>query len=268
MARNSPLWSFILWHTVSDALYAEYMTDWSKLRHAYGCASDVPALIAALVPDPHAEIWHEVFGRICHQGSIYSASYAALPLLADVADRWSPQDRLLILDLAAAIVVPEDNRDYREEWLRPYEPVISRFQTLCRESLDSRNWPRSEFICLLKADLAFNGDRLWGKELDRFNGGEFVGNCPNCSVELFLVIGEHGFFTTKDWKWITQPSVVRTAIVPNSGTLPSAAQWMIHRTERVHQTELSTWIKHLFGAGSCPNCGATFGVPDAIAAAQ
>lgn len=111
------------------------MTDWSKLRHAYGNASDVPALIAALVPGPHAEIWHEVFGRICHQGSIYSASYAALPLLADVAERWRPQDRLLILDLAAAIFVPEDSRDCREEWLRPHEPVISRFQSFAASVL-------------------------------------------------------------------------------------------------------------------------------------
>lgn len=125
--------------------------------------------------------------------------------------------------------------------------------------------PRFGTRCLVES---FNGDRLWGKELDRFNGGEFVGNCPNCSVELFLVIGEYGFFTTNESKWKMEPSVERTAIVPNSGTLPSAAQWMIDKTERARQTELTTWIKHLFGTGSCPTCGTKFGVPSAITAAQ
>lgn len=121
---------------------------------------------------------------------------------------------------------------------------------------------------MLKAQLAFKGERLWSKELDRFNGGEFVGYCPNCGVELYLVIGEYGFFTASESNWNTESSLDRTAIVPNSGTLPLTGQWMINEAERARQSELISWIKHLFGTGTCLICRTEFDACHAIAATQ
>jgi hypothetical protein len=38
---------------------------------------------------------------------------------------------------------------------------------------------------LFQAALAFQGDRLWGHELDRINvDGEFVGRCPHCDADM------------------------------------------------------------------------------------
>lgn len=62
------------------------MIEWAALQHAYGTAEDVPDLLRA------AE----------------EASYAVLPLLADLAERHEPAGHVAALDLAAAIVASTD----------------------------------------------------------------------------------------------------------------------------------------------------------------
>jgi hypothetical protein len=57
---------------------------WSELRHAYGDASDIPAMLLELEsfppneghePPPYFMLW----SSLCHQGDVYTASYAAVP---------------------------------------------------------------------------------------------------------------------------------------------------------------------------------------------
>jgi hypothetical protein len=62
---------------------------WSDLRHAYGAASDVPKLIEqlrALPPDAGAEAepYSSLWSSLCHQDTVYTASYAAVPLIVEL----------------------------------------------------------------------------------------------------------------------------------------------------------------------------------------
>ncbi|MBT0770848.1 hypothetical protein KIH74_18035 [Kineosporia sp. J2-2] len=67
------------------------MIDWSALEHAYGAADDTPGLIARLREGDWPEAVEDLFSSILHQGSVYPATLAALPLLAGVAlDRDAP----------------------------------------------------------------------------------------------------------------------------------------------------------------------------------
>jgi hypothetical protein len=57
---------------------------WSALTHAYGAASDIPALIELLHTFPtegdhRSEPWFSLWSALCHQGDVYSASFAAVP---------------------------------------------------------------------------------------------------------------------------------------------------------------------------------------------
>jgi len=56
---------------------------WSELRHAYGVASDIPALLRQLDRLPAAkaedEPWFSLWSALAHQGDVYSASFAAVP---------------------------------------------------------------------------------------------------------------------------------------------------------------------------------------------
>jgi hypothetical protein len=61
--------------------------DWGTLTHAYGSAGDVPGLLRALAsPDQDAreEAVYELLGNIWHQGTVYSASAAAVPFLFEL----------------------------------------------------------------------------------------------------------------------------------------------------------------------------------------
>jgi hypothetical protein len=63
--------------------------DWSELRDAYGGASGVPSLLErvtsnkSLKSDPQSGPWFELWSRLYHQGSIYTASYAAVIVIAE-----------------------------------------------------------------------------------------------------------------------------------------------------------------------------------------
>lgn len=64
--------------------------DWTRLRHAYGSAADVPELLQAARRAPAGgdhrnEPWFSLWSSLCHQGDVYTASYAAVPELVAIA---------------------------------------------------------------------------------------------------------------------------------------------------------------------------------------
>lgn len=65
---------------------------WLEFSHAYGDASDIPALLRQLptteqksLDDYRAEPWFSLWSALCHQGNIYPATYAAVPHIVDIA---------------------------------------------------------------------------------------------------------------------------------------------------------------------------------------
>jgi hypothetical protein len=57
---------------------------WRELRHAYGEAANVPALLEAIERAPSKSNsregpWFDLWSALCHQGDVYSASFAAVP---------------------------------------------------------------------------------------------------------------------------------------------------------------------------------------------
>ena len=63
---------------------------WNDLDHAYGSASDVPDLLRQLRAHPYRtqnykdEPWFSLWSSLCHQGDVYTASYAAVPHIIDI----------------------------------------------------------------------------------------------------------------------------------------------------------------------------------------
>jgi hypothetical protein len=61
---------------------------WSELSHAYGFAGNLEPLLKALYgfpseADPKSEPWHTLWSSLYHQGDVYSASFAAVPVIVD-----------------------------------------------------------------------------------------------------------------------------------------------------------------------------------------
>ena len=89
---------------------------WAGLTHAYGSASDVPALIRSLVApdaDERSKALQGLFSAIYHQGTVYRASAPAVPFLARALIT-APDQRALIGQLIAGM-----SRQYGEDWSDP-----------------------------------------------------------------------------------------------------------------------------------------------------
>ena len=89
--------------------------DWSSLEHAYGNAADVPKLLAsarsASAPtDYRDEPWFGLWSALCHQGDVYTASYAALPELVDIARSRDGAAGAELLLLAGCIELERQSR--------------------------------------------------------------------------------------------------------------------------------------------------------------
>ncbi len=241
------------------------MPDWRTLRHAYGSAEDIPELLDQLSPDEKAPMWDELWSRVCHQDSVYSASFAVLPYLLAAASKWQPSQRVMPLMLASHIVASRDVEGSREQLIAEHLPVVGELHDLTLGTLASGPFRPTEFIYLVQAALAFRGDRLWGYEFERINGDDFDGRCPHCGVHLYIVAGEDGFFcTTKSW---VKPPATRGGqpVSPCAPTqLPQVGQWIHDQCLACSQGVLATSICHLFGSSICPKCGGRFQVPDAI----
>jgi hypothetical protein len=240
------------------------MPDWQQLQHAYGEASDVPALLKQLSPDPNAAVWQELWSRICHQGTVYTASFAALPALLDTATGWPPRDRPMVLSLAAAIVSSSDVAGSRDELMRGLERTVAAFERLGHECLADTGLSDEDFVYVAQAVLAFQGDMLWGSRLDLLVSGEFEGECSSCRARLALVIGEYGFFTTSE-EWVNRPSTKRVPIMPaDAAALSGVARWLHDEAARSGHVVVARWVQHLFGVTACPACASATNVEDAI----
>lgn len=80
--------------------------EWSRLKHAYGSADDLPEIILrrasrdeAVAGAASTELW----GTVWHQGTVYEASAAAIPALATLARNPVTVDRLDVLLLLSSM---------------------------------------------------------------------------------------------------------------------------------------------------------------------
>lgn len=216
--------------------------------------------------DPRNPIWEELWSRLCHQGSVYPASYAALPLLLDYAKSLAPEKRLMPLMLVGAIIA---SRDLVRIDTRPgalIDGVSSQALRLTAACMAAGGQDRIEFIYLLAAACSFKGELFWARSLDCLIDGELPGHCPSCAHELHLVVGEDGFFVTaEEWIGSTNQDAERSPIVPAE---PASQSWpaaWLHRTALQHdQPDVARSLCHLFGAAECPSCRQPFDVARAV----
>lgn len=81
---------------------------WSRRQHAYGEASDAAAeLYAITLGDTEARTaaWWELWGNVHHQGTVYSATVDAVPLIGAIAIAADHPDRVQALCFLRAVAV-------------------------------------------------------------------------------------------------------------------------------------------------------------------
>lgn len=175
---------------------------WRELRHAYGTAEDIPALLRLLPDAPvksdddRREPWFSLWSALCHQSDVYTASFAAVPHIIAAAQHLQPADRAEYLCLAGTIEAMRHKASSPRlpaELEPPYVEAMHAGVLLTLEALRVEADP-SWFQGLLAALAAFRGFPALGaavSDLDR----ELA--CPSCDT-TFVAPG-YAYYRVGDW---------------------------------------------------------------------
>ncbi len=87
---------------------------WSNLAQAYGNAAVIPKLLVDLAASPHQagptdEPFFSLWSSLCHQGDVYTASYAATPHIVQIAIHSADPIDFSFFLLPASIEVARQN---------------------------------------------------------------------------------------------------------------------------------------------------------------
>src|SRR5690606_13208993 len=207
------------------------------------------------------------WSRLFHQGTVYSASHAALPALRDMACQWSPADRQEPLLLAGAIAASTDQPYGEQDPHVAYAAEMSDLLQLTEEALRDPGLSDDPgtYVYLLAALLSFEGVEVWGEQLDGLNDDEYEVPCPICSAENFIVFGEYGFFSTTDSVYMNESAAKKVPLRPaDVSALEGPAQKLHSRALADHQIDVASKLTYVFGKAQCAECDAIFSVADAV----
>ncbi len=240
------------------------MTDWSSLQHAYGSAGDIPDLLAAADSSSDAaesgsdmagtqredqrRVWDALWSRLCHQGTVYPASFAALPALAAMANRQRPAGYLQPLHLASSIISSTDGPPDLGAMRNKYTADLGALRDLAERNLALAG-SSIEFVYALQSLMAFENVPIWQEHLDCLADGELVTLCPRCREEICLPI---------------EGGRVANGQMADPRKLQDADARLYGLAQAYGRTEIATGILTLLGQTECPHCGAEFDLPQSL----
>ena len=241
---------------------------WASLADAYGSAEKIPALLQDL-RHGDADALDDLYGHICHQGSIYPASVAAFPHLVSVAAAVAAPDlRAGLLSLAGSICESAS----LDEQLQA-SPCVAAFRAavpvaLAMATADLQQvQDRLNGIYLLKAAAAFAGFAGAARVLSGFADEEFCLACPGCGIDLYVWPVPEGLSAATADPVFT-PSA-KTALVI-AGPVDSSAQlaafaWLKAQTAALPcLDDVAFRLPFLFGSARCAECGHSFALMEAL----
>jgi hypothetical protein len=196
-----------------------------------------PDLLASAAADPASPAWDLIWRESCHQGTCDPASAVLLPWLARITTAFPRRDRERAVVFAGFIAVDAD-----EAGRAAFADAIATLRALAVDGLSSAS-SDSMFVYLQQAVLGFDGDEVWGKELDRINDGEIDVQCPDCEEELLVGLDP--------------------ADSPIEPGLSSELAGRLHaQAVQANRQSVATALTYLFGRLDCPNCGVRFNLAD------
>ena len=220
------------------------MPDWSSLHDAYGPADAVPGLLARAAEDDG--VWPELWSRLCHQGTVYAASLAALPDLARLAAAHEGTGFNEALHLAGAIVASDDVVGTRSLDRVEHSEVLAELAKVARGALATAV-EDGEFVAALQSLVAFDSGGVWARELETVVDGEAQLTCPHCGADLLMTLGDQPTLTSYDDKGASPVSPVEPADDVERGLLETTAEH--------GRVVVVAALRALFGRTACLSCG-------------
>lgn len=170
-------------------MFKRKSVNWRQLSHAYGSARDVPQMFRALLSEDAAvrdQALESMSASLCHQGTVYSATVAAVPLLIELLQMPEVQDKDEILVLLACVAhgYGEDAPPEAQDSDNPALPALLNGLSVFLQLLHDPNAKiraAASFLVTSFADIATVVDDLFQAllvESDPLVQGSFILNLP------------------------------------------------------------------------------------------
>lgn len=247
---------------------------WSDLHHAYGPASSIPALLLRLRVNPDTDTWDEIWSHLCHQGTVYTATYAAVPHIAAILQDANTRAKLDLVRFLGAVAGSIDRSPIPDFLDADYVASIRTAAQTAKDLLDNRQWDQTEFIYLLESVAALHGCTGPGRLLHHLADGELQTYCPECKQFLVASVRSSGFFICAADQYC-KPTSHETEVRPcdlnpaRGGSEPDSASnlsWLVASAIQADQAEVAFWLSCLYGLARCPQCSVTFDLMASIEA--
>ncbi|MGW4560863.1 hypothetical protein ACWEN3_00190 [Streptomyces sp. NPDC004561] len=225
-----------------------HAVDWSRLRHAYGPADDIPGLFARLTGGQEDEpVWRDLWSSLCHQGTVYDAGYAALPVLADIATGRAPGERKQAVLMAGLIVAEADTAQRAL-----YDSQIAALAPAARACLAEVPVEEPEtFVYLAQSLLAFDDVPVWSQRLELLID-ELEAECPECEALTCVQLGELADECDAELHPATPDELTGTG---------AGIYAMAHDAG---QEQVAVWVTRLFGRATCSECETRFVIAESV----
>lgn len=241
---------------------------WATLDDACGSAENIPALLQGL-RQGSSEALDDLYGRICHQGSLYPASIAAFPHLVSISEN-APSKRMRIdaLLLAGAIHASEDVEDQlgSSPYSEAFHAAVPDALHLSIASLGTVD-DTNTGVYLLMAAASFAGFAVVARQLVGFADAEFYLGCPGCGNDLYVWPDQEGLAVAAEDP-VTSPRTkkltVKAGPVKNSPHNGAFAWLSTQLALAPNLNEIALRLPSLFGTASCPSCGTSLSLIDAL----
>jgi hypothetical protein len=138
---------------------------WSELQHAYGAASDIPALLVKLADVPTSEgknePWFSLWSSLAHQGDVFSASFAAVPHVIEALASAPLQADYCYFQFPAWIEICrcKNNVEIPADISPAYFEALKRLPNLVAAA-SAREWDSAFLACALSSIAASKGQTV------------------------------------------------------------------------------------------------------------
>lgn len=138
---------------------------WSELQHAYGDASNIPALLSQLINLPSSngdeEPWFSLWSALAHQGDVYDASFAAVPHVIHAAASNPLKADAVYFQFPAWVEIcrKKNGLELPSELSEAYLEALSRLPSLVAQAA-AREWDAEFLQCALSAISAAKGQTI------------------------------------------------------------------------------------------------------------
>jgi hypothetical protein len=247
---------------------------WRSLSQAYGDASDVPRMLQALFRDSadvRSEAWSDIWSSLCHQGSVYTASYAAVPHIVEHATS-NESARAHCLIFVGAVATSTDAAAIPWELREEYVAALARAEPLVIAAIEAKPSEEHKLVYLLESLAALRGCTLTAQIIEGFADGGFVPRCPAeaCGVEVYVSIDGTTMFATLE-SFATEVGEERIEITPPADAARDGA-WsdecvlplLVELAGRGGHPALATKLALWDGAITCPKCREPFALRTAL----